>query len=89
MAATTETKYILHYQYWDESVRKHRQTFRKLESAISDMKAYRSSYRRNFKENDMWYHDHSGQVTDEKLEWMIEHYIYIEKQVITSERMAL
>ena len=84
---TTETKYILHYRYYGETLRKHRQTYRKLESAVSDMAAYRNSYRRHYEKNEMWHHDRSGQVSESQLDEMIERNIYIEEQVITSKRL--
>lgn len=87
----TTTKYIVHYKSYGYSPKGGRigstKTFRRIESAKSDLDAFRDGYRKAFERNGYRYHDGSGPITPEELEKNIETFFYIEKQVIESERL--
>jgi len=89
--ATTTTKYILHYQSYHRGVAGgrigHTKTYRKPESAISDLDAFRHEYRKCFENNNMYYRDGSGPISEEDLSKTIRNFFYVEKQTITSERL--
>ena len=86
---STSTKYILHYCGYGNKPNSGRntKTYLKLESAISDLNAYRNFYRTCFEENDMRFYNGSNPITDEQLDKNLGLFFYIEKQTTESERL--
>lgn len=79
------TKFIVHYEIYEDG-KTHTMTYRKLESAVEFLEERRNSLEDCFKNNSMCFHDGSPIMRD-TLDFILERQCYIEKQVITSERL--
>lgn len=84
--AKTTVKYIVHF-YGYYGLKRSKQTYRKLDSAVECLNCTRENFRDRFAEHDFYYSDYSQQITFDDVNEMINDWFYIEKQVVTSEIM--
>lgn len=80
-----DIKYIVHYVcYGDQKL--HTKTYKNFENAIVFLFERRNGLNNVFEDNGMRYSDGSH-IDRDTLDWMLNGKCYIEKQVITSERL--
>lgn len=86
MTTTKITRYIIHYQTYGSTQEKTK-TFRDIDTAKSYLSSLRDYYREVFKAKG--YRDACGSITPEHLEEYLAAIFYVEKRVVSSERIAL
>lgn len=89
MSKTETTKYIVHYATLWSGLTKHTKTFKILENAVECLDHYRIVALRVLEHDEEVGKD--GRITRDKWESFLNDgtFFYIEKQVVTSERISL